>query len=132
MPVSVRGTETVLLAEDAGPLRAVARQILQRNGYTVLDALDGKAALAEAAEHDGPIHLLLTDVVMPDMSGRQLAEQVKERRPDIRVLFVSGYTDDAIIRHGILEPGIAFLQKPFSPDVLARKVREVLESSPAS
>jgi DNA-binding NtrC family response regulator len=128
----VRGTETVLLAEDAGPLRTVARQILQRNGYTVLDALDGKSALEQAAAHGGPIHLLLTDVVMPDMSGRQLAEQIREQRPEMRVLFVSGYTDDAIIRHGILEPGIAFMQKPFSPDALARKVREVLESPPAS
>jgi DNA-binding NtrC family response regulator len=127
----VRGTETVLLAEDAGPLRTVARQILQRHGYTVLDALDGKSALEQAAAHSGPIHLLLTDVVMPDMSGRQLAQQIRERRPEMRVLFVSGYTDDAIIRHGILEPGIAFMQKPFSPDALARKVREVLESPPA-
>jgi CheY-like chemotaxis protein len=117
----------VLLAEDADPLRAVARQILKRNGYTVLEAPDGKAALDKAAEHDGPIHLLITDVIMPEMSGRQLAERLRERRPELKVLFVSGYTDNAIIRHGVLEPGIAFLQKPFSPESLARKVREVLD-----
>jgi PAS domain S-box-containing protein len=126
-PQSVHGTETVLLAEDADPLRAVARQILKRNGYTVLEAPDGKAALDKAAEHDGPIHLLITDVIMPEMSGRQLAERLRERRPELKVLFVSGYTDNAIIRHGVLEPGIAFLQKPFSPESLARKVREVLD-----
>jgi CheY-like chemotaxis protein len=124
----MRGTETVLLAEDAGPLRAVARQILKRHGYTVLEAPDGRSALDEAAGHDGPIHLLITDVIMPEMSGRQLAERLKERRPELKVLFVSGYTDDAIIRHGTLEPGIAFLQKPFSPESLARKVRGVLDS----
>ena len=127
-PQSVHGTETVLLAEDAGSLRAVARQILQRNGYTVLEAADGKSALDEAAGHEGPIHLLITDVIMPEMSGRQLAERLKDRRPELKVLFVSGYADDAIVRHGILEPGIAFLQKPFSPESLARKVREVLDS----
>ncbi len=127
-PQYVHGTETVLLAEDAGPLRAVARQILKREGYTVLEAPDGKSALEGAAAHDGPIHLLITDVIMPEMSGRQLAERLKQQRPELKVLFVSGYTDDAIIRHGVLEPGIAFLQKPFSPELLARKVREVLDS----
>ncbi len=128
LPPSVRGTETVLLAEDAGPLRTVVRQILKRNGYTVLEAPDGKSALDKAAEHAGPIHLLLTDVIMPEMSGRQLAERLRARRPELKVLFVSGYTDNAIVRHGILEPGIAFLQKPFSPESLARKVREVLDA----
>jgi PAS domain S-box-containing protein len=129
MPQSVHGNETVLLAEDAGPLRAVVSHILRRNGYTVLEGPDGKSALDKAAEHDGPIHLLITDVIMPEMSGRQLAERLRERRPELKVLFVSGYTDDAIVRHGILEPGISFLQKPFSPDTLARKVREILESA---
>jgi len=128
LPASVRGTETVLLAEDAAALRAVARRVLERGGYTVLEAPSGKTALDLAVEHDGRIHLLITDVIMPEMSGRQLAERLKEQRPELKVLFVSGYTDDSIIRHGILEPGIAFLQKPFSPEVLARKVREVLDS----
>ena len=125
---STRGNETVLLAEDAGPIRAVSYQILKRNGYTVLEAPDGKSALEEAAKHAGPIHLLITDVIMPEMSGRQLAERLQEQRPELKVLFVSGYTDDAIVRHGILEPGIAFLQKPFSPQLLVRKVREVLNT----
>jgi CheY-like chemotaxis protein len=128
LPESVRGTETVLLAEDAAAVRAVARQVLERNGYAVLEAPNGRTALDLAVKHRGPIHLLVTDVIMPEMSGRQLAERLKEPRPELKVLFVSGYTDDAIIRHGILEPGIAFLQKPFSPESLARKVRELLDS----
>ncbi|MGH7538528.1 MAG: response regulator [Gemmatimonadales bacterium] len=82
-----------------------------------------------ASEHDGPIHLLVTDVIMPEMSGRQLADRMKDRHPGLKVLFVSGYTDDAIVRHGILEPGISFLQKPFTPEALARKVREVLDAT---
>jgi CheY-like chemotaxis protein len=92
-----------------------------------MEVSDGRAALDLAASHSGPIHLLVTDVIMPEMSGRQLADRLREGRPELKVLFVSGYTDDAIIRHGILEPGIAFLQKPFTPDALARKVREVLQ-----
>ena len=120
------GTETILIAEDAPGVRGVVQEVLRRQGYTVLAAPDGKSALALAAAHSGPIHLLITDVIMPEMSGRQLADRMREIRPDAKVLFVSGYTDDAIVRHGILEPGIAFLQKPFSPPALARKVREVL------
>jgi CheY-like chemotaxis protein len=122
------GTETVLLAEDAASVRDVARQILERHGYTVLEAPNGRAALDIVAKHRGPIHLLLTDVVMPEMSGRQLADQLKAQRPEIKVLFVSGYTDDSVVRHGVLEAGIAYLQKPFSPDTLATKVREVLDA----
>jgi PAS domain S-box-containing protein len=123
---SIRGTETVLLAEDAAAVRAVAYEVLTRHGYTVLLAPDGRSALSIAADHAGPLHLLVTDVIMPEMSGRQLADRLKEIRPELKVLFVSGYTDDAITRHGVLEPGIAFLQKPFTPESLARKVREVL------
>lgn len=122
------GTETVLLAEDAAAVRAAARQILERYGYTVLEAPSGKDALSIASKRQGPIHLLLTDVVMPEMSGRELTEQFASLRPDAKVLYMSGYTDDAIVRHGILGPGIAYLQKPFSPETLARKVREVLDS----
>jgi len=124
------GTETVLLAEDAAAVRAAARQILERYGYTVLEAPSGKDALSIASKRAGSIHLLLTDVVMPEMSGRELTEQFARLRPDAKVLYMSGYTDDAIVRHGILGPGIAYLQKPFSPDTLARKVREVLDIPP--
>jgi two-component system cell cycle sensor histidine kinase/response regulator CckA len=126
------GTETVLLAEDAAAVRAAARQILERYGYTVLEAPSGKDALNIALKRQAPIHLLLTDVVMPEMSGRELAEQFCELRPSAKVLYMSGYTDDAVVRHGILSADIAYLQKPFSPATLARKVREVLDASPIS
>ena len=124
-----RGTETVLLAEDAAAVRAVARQVLERQGYTVLEAPDGELALHLAQRHSGPIHLLLTDVVMPGMSGRQLADRLAVARPDMKVLYASGYTDDSVVRHGVLEEGTAYLQKPFTPESLARKVRDVLDSS---
>jgi len=124
-----RGTETVLLAEDAAAVRAVARQVLERQGYTVLEAPDGELALHLAQRHSGPIHLLLTDVVMPGMSGRQLADRLAHARPDIKVLYASGYTDDSVVRHGVLEEGTPYLQKPFTPESLARKVRDVLDSS---
>jgi nitrogen-specific signal transduction histidine kinase/ActR/RegA family two-component response regulator len=126
-----RGTETVLLVEDAAAVRAVAKQVLERQGYTVLEAPDGEAALRLAQRHRGPIHLLLTDVVMPRVSGREVAEQLTRVRPDVKVLYASGYTDDSVVRHGILESGTAYLQKPFSPDSLARKVRDVLDARPA-
>ncbi len=108
-------------------MRAVTRQILVRQGYAVLEAPDPETALRLAAGHHGPIHLLVTDVVMPKMNGRALADRLTTLYGDLKVLFVSGYTDDAIVRHGVLEPGIMFLQKPFTPDALARKVREVLD-----
>jgi CheY-like chemotaxis protein len=123
-----RGTETILVVEDAPAVRTVIRQVLERQGYTVLEAPNGEAAFALATKHHGPIHLLLTDVVMPGVNGRQLSEQLARPRPDMLVLFTSGYTDDSVVRHGILESGIAYLQKPFTPDGLARKVREVLDS----
>lgn len=125
---SLRGAETVLLVEDAAAVRAVARLVLDRLGYTVLEAPNGEAALHLATKHRGPIHLLLTDVIMPELGGRQLAERLTALRPELRVLYVSGYTDDAVVRHGVLQPGIAYLPKPFTPEVLARKVRELLDS----
>jgi PAS domain S-box-containing protein len=128
---SLLGTETILLTEDAPALRATAHQILERYGYTVLDAPSSTAALTLARSCAGPIHLLLTDVVMPGMSGRELAERFTAKRPGVKVLYMSGYTDDAVVRHGVLRPGIAYLQKPFTPDTLARKVREILDSAPA-
>lgn len=123
----MEGTETVLLAEDEAAVRAVARQALQRHGYAVLEAQSGEAALDLAQRHSGRIHLLLTDVVMPGMSGRALALRLAAQRPDMRTIYMSGYTDDAITRHGVLEHGVTYVQKPFSPDALVRKVREVLD-----
>ncbi len=122
-----RGTETVLIVEDAAAVRAVMRHVLERQGYAVLEASNGAAALERVAGHPAPIHLLLTDVIMPGLSGRQLADRLAALRPDTRVLYASGYTDDAVVRHGVLESGIAYLQKPFTTESLARKVREVLD-----
>jgi response regulator RpfG family c-di-GMP phosphodiesterase len=122
-----RGTETVLLAEDEPPVRAIARQVLERQGYTVLEAPTAEKALDIAAQYSGAIHLLLTDVVMPGMNGRELATRLSHVRPETRVIFMSGYTDEAVTRHGVLEPGSTYVQKPFTPDAIARKVREVLD-----
>jgi PAS domain S-box-containing protein len=124
---SPRGNETVLLAEDEDGVRALVRQVLQAGGYTVLEAQDGAEALWLAGRHRGPVDLLITDVVMPGLDGRGLAERLGERYPDLRVLYLSGYTDDAVVRHGVLQEKVHFLQKPFSPGALARKVREVLD-----
>ncbi len=127
-----RGTETVVLAEDDEGARALARLALQSHGYTVLEAHNGAEAEAAFQQHTGPIHLLVTDVVMPKMSGRELAERLRPLRPNLRVLYLSGYTDDAIIRHGVLEKGMAFLRKPFTPLALARAVRKVLDQERSS
>jgi len=123
---SVGGSETVLLVEDAEPLRKLTRIVLERLGYAVLEASNAQDALAMAEAHAGPIHLVLTDVVMPDMGGAALASRLKGLRPAARVLYMSGYTDDAVVRHRVLEPGTRFLQKPFTPTSLARRVREAL------
>ncbi|HEY4100449.1 MAG TPA: response regulator [Gemmatimonadales bacterium] len=121
------GTETILLVEDEEAVRSVVRQALDRHGYKVLVAPDGAAAIGILTASDQPVHLLITDVVMPGLSGRQLAEQFATMRPAARILFMSGYTTDAVVRHGVLDPGIAYLQKPFSPAALLRKVRQVLD-----
>jgi signal transduction histidine kinase len=121
------GSETVLLAEDQQEVRALARQILEMSGYTVIEACGGGEAFEVCLQHKGPIHLMVSDVVMPQMGGRELAQRVALLRPDMKVLYMSGYTSNAIVHHGILNPGTAFLQKPFTPDSLARKVREVLD-----
>ncbi|HEX6776214.1 MAG TPA: response regulator, partial [Methylomirabilota bacterium] len=123
-------TETILLVEDALRVRAVVREILEMNGYHVLEARHGAEAIDISERHRGPIQLMVTDVVMPQMSGRELAQRLQPVRPDMRVIYMSGYTDDAIVRHGVLGEGIAFLSKPFTPDALALKVREVLEAPP--
>jgi PAS domain S-box-containing protein len=122
-----KGTETVLLVEDEDGVRSLATLVLRSCGYTVLEAKDGQEALAQAQRHSGPIHLVVTDVVMPRMSGRQLADQLAAARPDTKTLFVSGYTDEAVVRHGLLDGSMAFLQKPFSATLLACKIREVLD-----
>jgi PAS domain S-box-containing protein len=127
-PASVRGTETVLVVEDDEMLLTLVEKVLKANGYTVLVAAHGGDAERVAAQHDGPIHLLMTDVVLPGLNGREVARRLEAVRRGIRVLYLSGYTDDAIVHHGVLEQGVAFLQKPFSPAVLGRKVREVLDS----
>jgi CheY-like chemotaxis protein len=122
-----RGTEVVLLVEDEPAVRALAARVLRAQGYTVLAAGNGSEALQVIQTHLGVIDLLVTDVVMPEMSGKVLAEHVVRRYPQIRILFISGYTDRAIVHHGRLEPNVTFLQKPFAPLALAQKVREVLE-----
>jgi PAS domain S-box-containing protein len=125
---SPRGSETVLLAEDEDGVRALVRQVLRAGGYSVLEARDGAEALWLAGQHRGPVDLLITDVVMPGLDGRGLAERLGQRYPGLSVLYLSGYTDDAVVRHGVLQEKVHFLQKPFAPDALARKVREVLDS----
>jgi PAS domain S-box-containing protein len=121
------GSETVLLVEDEESVRELVRETLKTRGYTVIEASDGIAGMRVSEEYQGNIEILITDVVMPGMSGRELAKRVAAARPNIRVLYLSGYTEDAIIHEGALEPGTGFLQKPFTLQVLARKVREVLQ-----
>jgi CheY-like chemotaxis protein len=127
---SLSGTETILLVEDDEQVRALARRALQPQGYTLLEAQEGQTALHLATNHQGAIHLLLTDVIMPGMSGKTLAINLLEMRPILKVLYMSGYPDDTIVHHGLLEPGVQLVQKPFSALTLARKVRHVLNEPP--
>ncbi len=127
-PVAPRGSETILVVEDEAEVLELAREVLHMSGYAVLRAAQPAQAVEICRHHPAPIHLLLTDVVMPQMSGRALATKLSAMRPEMRVLYTSGYTDDAIVHHGVLDPEIAFLQKPYSPTGLARKVREVLDA----
>jgi nitrogen-specific signal transduction histidine kinase/ActR/RegA family two-component response regulator len=124
----VTGSETILLVEDEGAVRALATKVLQDLGYKVLASGSPEDSFQIGERHTGPIDLLLTDVVLPGMSGREVAEHLVRLRPTLKVLYMSGYTDYAVARHGVLEPGTAFLQKPFTPANLARKVREVLDA----
>jgi len=122
------GSETILVVEDDDALRNLGREILERQGYRVLDAGNGIEALRISETHRGQIHLMITDVVMPKMGGKKVADRLQQLYPQMKVIYMSGYTDNSIAHHGILAPGLNFLQKPFSPEVLARKVREVLDA----
>jgi len=124
---AARGSETVLVVEDQEEVRKLTQRVLEARGYAVLAAANGAEALEIVDRHATRIHLMITDVVMPGMNGREVAERACARRTDLKVLFVSGYTGEAVLQHRLLEPGVAFLQKPFTPDALARKTREVLD-----
>ncbi len=123
-----RGTETILVIEDELMIREIVNVQLLEQGFTVLLAADGEEAIRICAEHKDPIHLLLTDVVLPGMSGREAAKNITSGRPEIRVIYMSGYTANGIVHHGVLTTGLAFLQKPFSPAVLLNKIRQVLDA----
>ncbi|MFM7150012.1 MAG: response regulator, partial [Gemmataceae bacterium] len=123
----MKGSETVLLVEDEDGVRRLARHMLTAHGYQVIEAAQGKEAIISVEQNPGSIHLLITDLVMPDMSGRTLADQVASLDPNIKILFMSGYTDDAIVRHEIYLDRIHFLQKPFTMSNLLTKVREAID-----
>jgi CheY-like chemotaxis protein len=123
-----RGTETILLVEDDESVRPLVVRILSRCGYEVLEAGNGADAIQLVASRSGPVNLLVSDVVMPGMGGRELAGRILAQHPECKVLFISGYTDDAVIRHGMVAAEFAFLQKPFTASSVARKVRSILDS----
>jgi PAS domain S-box-containing protein len=127
LPTIKRGSETILLVEDEPAVRKVAKNVLELNGYNVLVAADGDEAVRVAESHDGPLHLLVSDMVMPHLGGRPLAERLLALKPHLKVLFLSGYLNDAIVRHDVLDSDFAFLQKPFTASALAQKVRDVLD-----
>ena len=126
-PTRLTGDETVLVVEDEEAVRNLAKRILGAAGYTVLTAANGGEALLTCEQHPAAIHLVLTDVVMPQMSGRVFAERIATLRSGIKVLYMSGYTDNAIVHHGVLDAGTKFIGKPFNATDLTRKVREVLD-----
>jgi CheY-like chemotaxis protein len=123
---TLEGSEKILVVEDELAVRVLVRRVLERMGYDVIEASSGQEALELVRRNRPRLDLLLTDVVMPGMSGRELADELAVLQPDLRVLYMSGYTDEAIVHHGVLNPGVAFLEKPFTPDALLRKLREVL------
>jgi CheY-like chemotaxis protein len=119
----------VILVEDEDAVRRITRIAMEAQGYTVLEANSGAEAIQVASQHAGPIHLVVTDVVMPGMSGPELVEALRSLRPNLKVLYVSGYTDDSVVRYGLTTPTDAFLQKPFTPLALGKKVRDILEGA---
>jgi CheY-like chemotaxis protein len=127
-PAPVGGSETVLLAEDEPTVRRLLHRILDESGYRVLEASNGAEALARAEAHEGTLHLVITDVIMPEMGGTELVERMKHVHPEAKVLYVSGYADDALGQRGVVPGNEAFLAKPFTPEALARKVREILDA----
>jgi len=129
-PVTSTGSETILLVEDEPALRRLSRRVLAQFGYTVLEAPNGQEALRLAESYKGPINLVLTDVVMPLLSGRDLAERIHTSHPESKILFMSGYTDDAVVQHGVQTQEVSLLRKPFTPYALAARVREVLDAPP--
>jgi CheY-like chemotaxis protein len=128
-PTTIRGTETILIVEDEEMLRTLTRRWLELAGYKVLTAASGDEAMVTLDRHDGPVHLVLTDVVMPGISGRELAERLLVSHPGLKILYTSGYTDDVILRHGLLDRNTHFISKPFSLKDLTSKVREVLDDA---
>jgi CheY-like chemotaxis protein len=124
-----RGSETVLLVEDEDMVRKLASELLEESGYIVLEANGGEEAINLGKAHTKPIDLLITDVVMPKLSGKEVADQLRAVHPETKVLFMSGYTDEAIVHHGIVDSGIDFIQKPFSERALAQKIRDVLDTN---
>jgi two-component system cell cycle sensor histidine kinase/response regulator CckA len=123
-----RGGETVLVVEDEAPVRDLIREVLRLHGYQVVEAQDGGEALLRAEDHRGPIDLMILDVMIPGVTAPDVVRRLRDARPAVRVLYISGYTDDLVGRHGLLRVGRDFLQKPFSLDALTRKVREVLDA----
>ena len=129
---SYLGAETILLVEDEEGVRSLIQLVLRRSGYTVLEAHNAEEALKICVGITTPIHLLLTDLILPRMTGRELAERIASLRPSVKTLFMSGYTDDAVLKHGVLDSRNAFLQKPFSMESMLQKIREVLGQAAAA